>query len=148
MDEKKIIKKETAEKPTVKFKGKYISAIGRRKVSVAQVRLYVKGAGNLIVNNMPAEKYFSTIEQRIAVMQPIKLTGSEKMDFSIIAKGGGKAGQADAVRHGIARTLIKYNQELRASLKAKGLLTRDARRKERKKPGLKKARRAPQWSKR
>ena len=149
MVDKKTTKKEETKKTTdIVFKGKYIQAIGRRKRAVAQVRLYEKGTGKVIVNNQKMEDYFSTEEQCIVVRQAIKLAGAEKMDFSIIVKGGGKSGQADAVRAGIARALIKLNEELRPALKSKGYLSRDARKKERKKPGLKKARKAPQWSKR
>jgi small subunit ribosomal protein S9 len=102
----------------------------------------------MIINNESFEKYLDTEEQNIIVKQPIILTGSESIDFSIVVNGGGKTGQAEAIRNGIAKCLIEYNEELRPSLKSKGWLTRDARKKERKKPGLKKARRAPQWSKR
>ena len=102
----------------------------------------------ITVNGQPFEKYFDTSYQKKAVEQPIKQTGIKDMDFTVLAKGGGKNGQAEAARLGIARALIKFDLGLRPSLKAKGWLTRDPRVKERKKPGLKKARRAPQWSKR
>ncbi len=132
----------------VKLKGKYFSTIGRRKTSTARVRIYKKGTGAMIINNMKAEDYFSADGLKI-VKQPLKLTGNLK-DFTIsaICAGGGKRGQAEAVRHGISRALVNMDEEVKPALKAKGWMTRDARKKERKKPGLKKARRAPQWSKR
>lgn len=132
----------------VKFKGKYISATGRRKTAVAMVRLYEKGSGIIIVNGKKVIDYFSA-DLLTIVNQPMKLTGRIKdFDFSILVRGGGKRGQAEAIRHGIACALVKIDKELRPSLKTKGMLTRDSRKKERKKPGLKKARKAPQWSKR
>ncbi len=133
-----------------KFKGKYIQAIGRRKTAVAQVRLYPKGGGQLVINNVEGKEYFANnLDKIIIINQPLKLTGHlEDVDLSILVRGGGKKSQAEACRHGIARALVEMNVELRPALKAKGWLTRDARKKERKKPGLKKARRAPQWSKR
>lgn len=139
---------ETKEVKT-KFSGKFISVVGRRKRSAAQIRLYKNGKGEIVVNDEDFKKYFSTAELQIKVVQPLKMVGMEKsLGFSIVCKGGGKVGQADAVRHGIARALIAMDKELKPVLGAEDLLTRDARKKERKKPGLKKARRAPQWSKR
>ena len=130
------------------FKGKFVAAVGRRKTSVAQVRLYDKGKGNILINNRELKEYFDE-DRASAVIQPLKLTGHlEDLDISIVAKGGGPQGQAEASRLGIARALINFDEELVPSLKAKGWNTRDDRKKERKKPGLKKARRAPQWSKR
>lgn len=138
----------SAEKEEHKFKGKYINAIGRRKTAIAQIRLYKSGKGVLAVNGLPIKKYF-TVDHLAIATQPLKLTSHLRdLDFSIIAKGSGKKSQAEAVRHGIARGLIKFDNELKPQVKSKGWLTRDARKKERKKPGLKKARRAPQWSKR
>ncbi|MFH1822092.1 MAG: 30S ribosomal protein S9 [Patescibacteria group bacterium] len=132
----------------IKFKGKYIQAIGRRKTSVAQVRLYKQGKGNIVINNLKVNKYFDVFDA-IIMGQPLKLAGQLRdLDFSIVVKGGGKRGQAEAARHGIARALVLFDEELKKPLKAKGWLTRDSRKKERKKPGLKKARKAPQWSKR
>jgi small subunit ribosomal protein S9 len=133
----------------LKLKGKYIQTIGRRKTASAQVRLYKNGDGTMTVNGIMADKYFKEEELFSIVTQPLKLTGLVK-DFNITINtfGGGKKSQAEAVRHGLARALLVINQELRPSLKVKGWITRDARKKERKKPGLKKARRAPQWAKR
>lgn len=132
----------------VKFKGKYIKANGRRKTSVAQVRLYKGGKGTIIINNQKLKQYFK-YNKVIIVNQPLKLTGHLRdLDFSIIVKGGGEEGQAEAVRHGIVRVLVIFDNSLKEALKARGWITRDSRKKERKKPGLKKARKAPQWSKR
>ena len=132
----------------LRFKGKYTQAIGRRKRAVAIVNIYKKGSGHLAVNSIKLGSYF-TVEQSAIVRQPLKQAGlSKDVNVSILARGGGKRSQAEAVRHGIAQALIEIDEAHRAAFKAKGWLTRDARKKERKKPGLKKARRAPQWSKR
>lgn len=137
------------ETEVIKFKGKFTSAIGRRKTSTARVRLYKGDDGLIIVNGMAANKYFAEEELFSIINQPLKLSGLVKdFNISINIAGGGKKGQAEAVRHGIARALLEINPELRASFKVKGWIMRDARKKERKKPGLKKARRAPQWAKR
>ena len=146
MVEKKTTKEERVEE--IKFKGKYVKAIGRRKTSSAQARLYKDGRGLIIVNGLRISQYFSEGETAV-VLQPLKLVGRLKdFDFSILARGGGKCAQAEAIRHAITRALIIFDKEMKPALKAKGFLTRDARKVERKKPGLKKARRAPQWSKR
>jgi small subunit ribosomal protein S9 len=129
------------------FSGKFVAAVGKRKSSVAKVRLYENGKGTIVVNDKKSSQYFSVRERNI-ISQPIKLTGAKNFDFSIVVDGGGKNGQAEATRHGIVKALIAYNKDWRPSLKAKGWITRDPRVKERKKPGLKKARKAPQWSKR
>lgn len=140
-------KKITNVEPTV-FKGKFTKAIGRRKTSTARVRLY-KGGGLIIINDKPANKYFDEEELFLIISQPLKLAGAAKdFNISVNIAGGGKKGQAEAVRHGIARALLAINPELRNLFKVKGWITRDARKKERKKPGLKRARRAPQWAKR
>ena len=147
--EKKAKEKVETKKPQQDpFEGKFINAIGRRKTSTAQVRLYQQGKGIVEVNGLKLNEYFS--ENLIVVInQPLKLTTHLKnLNFSIVVKGGGKTAQAHAILHGIARALLAMDPELRPKLKAKDWLTRDARKKERKKPGLKKARRAPQWSKR
>lgn len=131
----------------VKFEGKYIAVMGKRKTAAAQVRLYENGVGAIMVNGKPSDIYFESLEARAIVNSILKM-GADIYNFSILVNGGGKLGQAEAVRHGITNALIKINPELRPALKAKGFTTRDARKKERKKPGLKRARRAPQWSKR
>lgn len=136
------------EKTPKEFQGEFVPALGGRKKSMAQVRIYPKGAGSIVVNGKKLEDYFDE-DRSYVVYQPLKLTGHQKdLDISIVVKGGGPQGQAEAIRLGIARALIKHDADLTATLKAKGWTTRDPRRVERKKPGLKKARRAPQWSKR
>ena len=121
---------------------------GRRKEAVARVRV-VPGSGRFELNGRTLEEYFPTRAHRMIVATPLRVAGLER-EFDVIARihGGGVSGQAGALRHGIARALIEMNPELRASLKSEGLLTRDAREKERRKYGLKKARKAPQYSKR
>ncbi len=121
---------------------------GRRKEAVARVRL-VPGTGGFRLNGRTLEEYFPTRAHRMAVTAPLRLVGREK-EFDVMAKieGGGVSGQAGALRLGIARALIELEPDLRPSLKKEGYLTRDAREKERRKYGLKKARKAPQFSKR
>lgn len=122
--------------------------VGRRKKSVARVRLY-PGTGNIIVNDKPVDEYFTTYTQRYIVRQPLAVTNlADKFDVSAKVVGGGLTGQADAIRLGIARSLLMADETLRPVLKKYKLLTRDPRMKERKKYGLKKARKAPQFSKR
>ncbi|ERK32534.1 30S ribosomal protein S9 [Clostridium intestinale] len=121
---------------------------GRRKKSVARVRL-VPGEGKVIVNKREIENYFGLETLRVVVNQPLVLTSTkEKFDVLVNVHGGGLTGQAGAIRHGITRALLKADEALRPELKKAGFLTRDPRMKERKKYGLKKARRAPQFSKR
>jgi len=123
-------------------------AVGRRKTAAARVRID-KGTGKIVVNGIDYDKYFPHFEMRDAVIAPLKALAKEKdLDVSVKVAGGGKRAQATAVQHGIARALVKWNDEFHKTLKSQGYLTRDARVKERKKPGLKRARRAPQWSKR
>jgi len=127
--------------------GQYMGT-GRRKTSVARVRL-VAGSGNIVVNGQPVEEYFPTPVQQTIVKQPLEATKTAgKFDVIVKVEGGGMSGQAGAVRHGIARALLKADETLRPILRKYGFLTRDPRMKERKKYGLKKARRAPQFSKR
>lgn len=134
---------ETAVEPGTVTRG-----LGRRKTAVARVRV-TAGKGTITVNRQPAEKYFVTFEQRNAVTIPLKTVGMENaLNISVTATGGGRHSQAEAVRLGISRALIQINPAYRKTLKKLGFLTRDPRAKERKKPGLKRARRAPQWSKR
>ena len=122
---------------------------GRRKSSVARVRLY-KGTGKIVINNREIDDYFGLDTLKVIVRQPLELTGlTDRFDVVCNVAGGGVTGQAGAIRHGIARALLQYDTEnLRPMLKAAGFLTRDPRMKERKKYGLKAARRAPQFSKR
>jgi small subunit ribosomal protein S9 len=131
-----------------KFKGRYVEAVGRRKTAIARVRLYTTGKGALVLNNQPIKKYLIPDLLAIATSS-LKLVGKLRdYDISIMVSGGGKKAQAEAIRHGITRCLIACEKELKPALKVKGYLTRDPRKKERKKPGLKRARRAPQWAKR
>jgi small subunit ribosomal protein S9 len=147
-EEQKSSQHGATDKENIKFKGRFIEAIGRRKTSVAIVRLYKKGTGSIVVNGKKISEYFPADKVVIAI-SPLKLTSTVKdVDLSVKAEGGGMTGQAEAVRHGITRALIKMDENYKMALKAVNLLTRDARKKERKKPGLKRARRAPQWSKR
>ena len=121
---------------------------GRRKKSVARVRL-VPGNGNVVVNKREIESYFGLETLRVIVNQPLVLTGTkDKFDVLVNVHGGGFTGQAGGIRHGVARALVKSDEALKSDLKKAGFLTRDPRMTERKKPGLKKARRAPQFSKR
>ena len=123
-------------------------ATGRRKKSVARVRL-VPGEGKVVINNRDMDNYFGLETLKLIVNQPLVLTGTkDKFDVLVNVHGGGLSGQAGAIRHGVSRALIKADENLRPELKKAGFLTRDARMKERKKYGLKKARRAPQFSKR
>jgi len=152
MEKKETSKTTTATKDkkeeVVKLSGKYIEAIGRRKSSTARTRLYKKGKGIILVNGEKLNEYFSS-DKASVIKQTLKQVGHLRdLDFSIVVKGGGTKGQAEASRHGITRALVKMDEELKPVLKAKGWLSRDARRKERKKPGLKRARKSSQWSKR
>ena len=126
----------------------YFYGTGRRKESVARVRVY-PGTGKIIVNDRDIDDYFGLETLKLIVRQPLVLTGTkEKFDIVCRVNGGGVTGQAGAIRHGIARALLLFDIELRPALKKAGFLTRDPRMKERKKYGLKGARRAPQFSKR
>ena len=126
----------------------YFYGTGRRKSSVARVRIY-NGTGKITINERDIDDYFGLETLKLIVRQPLNLTGTlDKFDIVCRVAGGGVTGQAGAIRHGIARGLLQYDAELRSALKKAGLLTRDPRMKERKKYGLKGARRAPQFSKR
>lgn len=128
---------------------RYYYARGRRKEASAQVRLYPGGTGKIIVNEKPLEEYFPLERNILAVLSPLRVTGMEgKFDITVKVKGGGISGQADAIKLGIARALTLYDPNLRPVLRQYGLLTRDPREKERKKVGLKRARKAPRYSKR
>lgn len=130
-------------------KKKYIYAVGRRKEAAAQVRLYKNGSGKIVVNGKNAEDYLQYFEFKNIVHSSLGQVGqSDKLDVSVLVKGGGKRGQAESIRHGISRALIQLNPNFQRALRKVGFLTRDSRVKERKKPGLKRARRAPQWAKR
>ncbi|MGB5472867.1 MAG: 30S ribosomal protein S9 [Gammaproteobacteria bacterium] len=121
---------------------------GRRKTSTARVFLR-KGSGGITVNNRPLDQYFGRETARMIVRQPLETTNmSDSFDIMVTVKGGGMSGQAGAIRHGITRALMEYDGQLRPTLRRAGFVTRDARQVERKKVGLHKARRAPQYSKR
>lgn len=128
--------------------GNYNYGTGRRKSAVA--RVFIKaGSGNIVVNGKPANEYFSRETGMMVIRQPLEVTDNvERFDIMVNVKGGGESGQAGAVRHGIARALIDYDAALKPVLSKAGLVTRDAREVERKKVGLRKARRAKQFSKR
>lgn len=134
-------------KTGAKIKMNGINATGRRKKSVARVRL-VPGKGSIVINKRPLEEYFVSGFLRLIVNQPMQLVSVMSYDAIVTVDGGGLTGQAGAIRHGISRALIKENEQLKPELKKAGFLKRDPRMKERKKYGLKKARRAPQFSKR
>ena len=146
---KKIIKKAKPEAVKEVKTGHFFEATGRRKTAVARVRLQVQNTKELSVNGKPLDKYFSSSE-----LQQIILSSFEKMGIvgkfgmAAVVSGGGLHAQAEAVRHGMARALTQFDPESRAKLKKEGFLTRDSRMRERKKFGLKRARRAPQWTKR
>ena len=126
----------------------YFYGTGRRKSSVARVRVY-NGTGNVTINGRDIDDYFGLETLKVIVRQPLTLTETaDKFDIVCTVTGGGVTGQAGAIRHGISRALLQFNEELRPQLKKAGFLTRDPRMKERKKYGLKGARRAPQFSKR
>ena len=126
----------------------YFYGTGRRKSSVARVRVYA-GTGKITINDRDIDDYFGLETLKLIVRQPLTLTDTaEKFDIICRVAGGGVTGQAGAIRHGIARALLQYDENLRPALKKAGFLTRDPRMKERKKYGLKGARRAPQFSKR
>ena len=134
---------------TYKTKKPYMYGTGRRKSSVARVHLIPNGSGVITVNGREIDDYFGLETLKLIVRQPLVATNTlGKVDVEATVKGGGVSGQAGAIRHGIARALIVLDENYRSTLKAAGLLTRDPRMKERKKYGLKAARRAPQFSKR
>lgn len=148
----KKVKVELKEKANETAKNsRYYYAVGRRKTAVAKVKLYKSGANQstLMVNDKKIDEYFSLARLREMAKNPLALAG-EGLNFDVTVKvlGGGISAQAEAVRLGIARALVVFDSELKKSLKDKGFLTRDPRKVERKKAGLKKARRAPQWAKR
>jgi small subunit ribosomal protein S9 len=136
-----------SEKPKIAG-GKYVFATGRRKTAIANVRMF-SGTGKHVINKKPFDQYFSHSILRDEALQPLEVTGLAS-DFHITAhvSGGGIRAQAQAVRHGLAQALASLNDDVRKILKSNTFLTRDDRKKERKKPGLRGARRAPQWAKR
>ena len=130
------------------YESNYYYGTGRRKSSVARVRVY-PGTGKITINDRDIDNYFGLETLKLIVRQPLNLTGTtEKFDIVVRVAGGGVTGQAGAIRHGLSRALLQFDENLRPALKKAGFLTRDPRMKERKKYGLKGARRAPQFSKR
>lgn len=127
---------------------RYHYGLGRRKEAVATARLYSANAQELVVNDQPAETYFNNTSLIKVLQQPLELAGQTKLRVTLRVSGGGKHGQAEAARLAIARALRELNQDLHPTLRKAGFMTRDPREKERKKPGLKRARKAPQFSKR
>lgn len=128
---------------------RYYQAEGRRKTSVARVRLWTKGVAELSVNQKPLEQYFPTFKLQKTVLAPLEIMNClNKFKISTLVRGGGLSGQAEAIRHGLSRVLVLLNPNFRKKLKKAGFLKRDSRMRERKKFGLKRARRAPQWAKR
>ena len=126
----------------------YYEGIGRRKTSTARVRI-ATGTGKFLVNDKPVQAFFTRPGDQDIILTPLRTAGMEgKLDISVRVQGGGVTGQAGAVRHGLARALLTLSPELRGALRAGGHLTRDSREKERKKPGLKRARKAPTYTKR
>jgi small subunit ribosomal protein S9 len=127
----------------------YYEGIGRRKESSARVRI-MPGSGKFVVNDKPGQDYFTRLGDVEAIMAPLQVAGENlsTLDITVVVKGGGVTGQTDAVQLGVARALLLMNPDLRSSLRKSGFLTRDPRVKERKKPGLKRARKAPTYTKR
>jgi small subunit ribosomal protein S9 len=132
------------------IKGEYYYGMGRRKTAVARVRLFPNGDGSVIVNGKPSQQYFGQREALTATaVAPLRLLElAEQYNITVRVVGGGTSGQAGAIRHGLARALLRLNPEFKQALRKAGYLTRDPRMKERKKPGLKRARKAPQYTKR
>ena len=138
------IEKELASKPD-----KYYEATGRRKTAVARVRLFTRGEKQFLVNNKPYQEYFTMVQDQQTVTASMrKMKALDKFKVTVIVSGGGRSAQAEAVRHGTARVLVDFNNNFKKRLRKVGYLTRDPRMRERKKFGLKRARKAPQWAKR
>ena len=134
-----------------KEKGKYYEGVGRRKLARARVRFYPEGQGGFLINDREYKEYFPVLRFQQSAVAPLKVLDSgarKSAGVTVVIRGGGVSAQAEAVTLGLARALVEYNRELKKELRVSGYLTRDARRVERKKFGLKKARKAPQWSKR
>ncbi|MBU0476751.1 30S ribosomal protein S9 [Patescibacteria group bacterium] len=146
-EEKEKTIKEPSKTPSID--NRYFEAVGRRKTSVARVRLFTKGGREFLVNDKSYNLYFPTLELQQIVIAPLeRMKCLEKFKVVVLTKGGGVHSQAEAVRHGISRALLLFNPEFRKRLKKVGFLVRDSRMRERKKFGLKRARKGPQWSKR
>ncbi len=128
---------------------RYIEKMGRRKTSSARVRITPATKMSVVINNKPVEEYFPTVDMQTVVNEPFAVSQTaQKFTITVVAKGGGIHSQAEAVRHGIAQALVEFDIDNKTTIKKAKLLTRDSRAKERRKFGLKKARKSPQWSKR
>jgi len=152
---KKALPKKTPKKiKEKKVARRYYESVGRRKQAIARVRLFTcqpfeDEKGKVLVNKKPYDVFFKTFELQEKVISPLKKMKSlNRFEATVKVKGGGILGQAEAIRHGLSRSLVKFNPDFSKKLKKAGFIRRDPRKKERKKPGLKKARRGPQWSKR
>ena len=147
---KKVVKKEAKKITEAKPKlDRYLETVGRRKTAVARVRLFTQGEKSILVNKKSYQDYFPTLELQQVVTASLETMKSlDKFRISVKVMGGGIHAQAEAVRHGISRALVDFNPDFRKRLRKAGFLTRDPRMRERKKFGLKRARRAPQWAKR
>ena len=154
---KKVVKKTTSKKVEAvddSLSKRYFEAVGRRKRATARVRLFTckpfEGEkGKILINERPYDEFFSTLELQQIIINPLKKMKSlNRFEVTVKVSGGGIKGQAGAIRHSLSRALVKFNQDFSKKLKKAGYLRRDPRRKERKKPGLKKARKASQWKKR
>ena len=152
---KKVVgKKKAKKKPEKEVKkeivsGKYLETVGKRKTSVARVRLWTKGDAEFLVNGKAIDKYFPALQlQKTALASLEAMKYTDKFKIHVLVRGGGIYSQAEAIRHGLARALVLFNADFRKKLKKAGFLRRDSRMRERKKFGLKRARRAPQWGKR
>lgn len=145
----KTIKSPKNTKPENGIKERYFEAVGRRKTAVARVRIFIRPNGDFVINEKDCRLYFPLVHQQQTIFSPLEKTKlKEKMGVMVKVFGGGFNAQAEAIRHGLARALILYKEGLKSVLKSAGYLKRDPRMVERKKFGLKKARRAPQWAKR
>ena len=139
-----VVEKDLTGKPD-----RYFEAVGRRKTATARVRLFTRGEKSFVVNGKPYTEYFKLVQdQEMATASMKKMKCLDKFKVSVIVKGGGRSAQAEAVRHGTARVLVDFNNNFKKRLRKVGFLTRDPRMRERKKFGLKRARKSPQWAKR
>lgn len=144
-----VITQESIERDMASKPDRYFEAVGRRKTAVARVRLFTRGEKQFLINGKPYQEYFPvTDDQEKATSSMKKMKCFDKFKVTVIVKGGGRSAQAEAVRHGTARVLVDFNNNFKKRLRKVGYLTRDPRMRERKKFGLKRARKAPQWAKR
>jgi len=148
-DESDGMNSESLEKEIASKPDRYFQAVGRRKTALAQVRLFTRGEKQFLINGKPYQEYFTTPQdQQTAVASMVKMKCLDKFKVTVLVRGGGRNAQAEAIRHGTARVLVDFNNNFKKRLRKVGYLTRDSRMRERKKFGLKRARKAPQWAKR